>query len=116
MERLSLALGEFPADEPERALRFWGALLGAPLERRTEGEGEGWQSRSAGPPVGLHPRRRGPGDSLSLPYFAVNGLPRALSEVEALDGSAVHSGDSWAICKDSQGSPFGSAASERVWT
>jgi hypothetical protein len=37
MERFSLALVEFPADEPERALRFWGALLGAPLERRSEG-------------------------------------------------------------------------------
>ena len=37
MERLSLALVEFPADEPERALRFWGALLGAPLERSSGG-------------------------------------------------------------------------------
>ena len=70
MERLSLALVEFPADEPECALRFWGALLGAPLECRTDGEGEGWQSRSAVPPVGLHSRGRGPGDSFSLPYFA----------------------------------------------
>ncbi len=111
MERLSLALVEFPADEPERALRFWGALLGAPLECRSEGEGEGWQSRSAVPPVGLHPRGRGPGDSFSLPYFAVDDLPRALAEVEALGGSVVHPGESWAICKDSEGSPFGLAAS-----
>lgn len=75
MERLSLALVEFAADEPERALRFWGALLGAPLQSSTEGVGEGWQSRSAVPPVGLHPRGRGLGDSFSLPYFAVNDLP-----------------------------------------
>jgi predicted enzyme related to lactoylglutathione lyase len=116
MERLSLALVEFPADEPERALRFWGALLGAPLECCTEGEGEGWQSRSAGPPVGLHPRGRGPGDSFSLSYFAVNDLPKALGEVEALGGSVVHPGESWAICKDSEGSPFGLAASQLGWT
>jgi predicted enzyme related to lactoylglutathione lyase len=116
MERLSLALVEFPADEPERALRFWSALLGAPLECRTEGEGEGWQSRSAVPPVGLHPRGRGPGDSFSLPYFAVNDLPRALGEVEALGGSVVHPGESWAVCKDSEGSPFGLAASQLGWT
>ena len=111
MERLSLALVEFPADEPERALRFWGTLLGTPLERRTEGEGDGWQSRSV-PPVGVHPRGRGPGDSFFLPYFAVDELPRALAEVEALGGSVVHPGESWAICKDSEGSPFGLAASQ----
>jgi predicted enzyme related to lactoylglutathione lyase len=110
MERFSLALVEFPADEPERALRFWGALLAAPLERRSEAEGEGWQSRSAVPSVGLHARGRGPGDSFSLPYFAVDDLPRALAEVEALGGGVVHPGASWAICKDSEGSPFGLAA------
>jgi predicted enzyme related to lactoylglutathione lyase len=111
VERLSLALVEFPADEPERALCFWGALLGAPLECRSEGEGRGWQSRSAVPPVGLHPRGRGPGDSFSLPYFAVDDLPGALAEVEALGGSVVHPGASWAVCKNSEGSPFGLAAS-----
>jgi predicted enzyme related to lactoylglutathione lyase len=112
MERLSLALVEVPADEPECALRFWGALLGAPLECRTDGEGEGWQSRSADPPVGLHSRGRGPGDSFSLPYFAEKDLPGALAEVRALGGSVVHPGESWAICKDSEGSPFGLAASQ----
>jgi predicted enzyme related to lactoylglutathione lyase len=111
MERLPLALVEFPADEPERALRFWGAWLGAPLERRSEAEGKGWQSRSAVPPVGLHARGRGPGDSFSLPYFVLGDLPRALAEVQALGGTVVHPGESWAICKDSEGSPFELAAS-----
>jgi predicted enzyme related to lactoylglutathione lyase len=52
-------------------------------------------------------RGRGPGDSFSLPYFGVEDLPKALQEVEALGGSVVHPGESWAICRDSEGSPFG---------
>ena len=55
-------------------------------------------------------RGRGPGDSFSLPYFAVDDIPQALEQVEALGGSVVHPGESWAICKDSEGSPFGLAA------
>ena len=110
MER-PLALIEFPADEPERALRFWSGLLGAPLEPRTDDEGEGWQSRSTVPPVGVHPRGPGPGDTFSLPYFAVEDLPAALARVRQLGGSVVHPGESWAVCKDSEGSPFGLAAS-----
>ena len=70
-----VALIEFPADDPQRALRFWSGLLGVALEPRTEGEGSGWQSRSTVPPVGIHERGRGPGDSFSLPYFAVDDLP-----------------------------------------
>lgn len=101
---------EFPADEPERALRFWGALLGASLEPRAEGEGEGWQTRPGALSIGIHPRGRGPGDSFSLPYFAVPDLTKALEQVAALGGTVVHPGESWAVCKDSEGSPFGLAA------
>jgi predicted enzyme related to lactoylglutathione lyase len=104
-----LALIEFPADDPQRATRFWSGLLGVSLEPRGEGEGTGWQSRSTIPPVGVHERGRGPGDSFSLPYFAVDDLPKALERVEALGGSIVHPGESWAICKDSEGTPFGLA-------
>jgi predicted enzyme related to lactoylglutathione lyase len=100
---------EFPADDLERARRFWGDLLGAPLEERGEGEGEGWQSRSTGPPVGVHLRGSGPGDSFSLPYFAVKDLPGALEQVVELGGSVVHPGDRWAVCRDSEGTPFGLA-------
>lgn len=108
-----LALIEFPADEPERARRFWAGLLGAVLDERSESQGEGWQTRSApgapagGPAVGVHPRGRGPGDSFSLPYFAVSDLAEALERVGALGGSVVHPGERWAICRDSEGSPFG---------
>ena len=103
----SMALIEFPADDPERALRFWSGLLGAELEPREETEGSGWQSRSTVPPVGVHARGQGPGDRFSLPYFAVDDLPQALAQVEALGGSVVHPGESWAVCKDSEGTPFG---------
>jgi predicted enzyme related to lactoylglutathione lyase len=100
-------LVEFPADDPERALRFWAGLLGEELRPRAEGEGEGWQTPSGTPAVGVHSRGRGPGDTFSLPYFEVTDLPDALRRVEALGGSIVHPGDRWAICKDSEGSPFG---------
>jgi predicted enzyme related to lactoylglutathione lyase len=104
-----LELTEFPADDPERARRFWSEFLGSPLEPRGEGEGEGWQTREQGPAIGVHRRGRGPGDSFSLPYFTVSDVEAALERVKALGGSVVHPGAQWAICKDSEGSPFGLA-------
>jgi predicted enzyme related to lactoylglutathione lyase len=103
------SLIEFPADDPERARRFWSGLLDAELEPRREGEGEGWQTRAGAPAVGVHARGRGPGDSFSLPYFTVPDIAAALARVEALGGSVVHPGEAWAICKDSERSPFGLA-------
>jgi predicted enzyme related to lactoylglutathione lyase len=104
-----LSLIEFPADDPERARRFWAELLGVELEPRRAGEGEGWQSRAQAPAVGVHARGRGPGDSFSLPYFTVPDLGAALERVAALGGSVIHPGTAWAVCKDSEGSPFGLA-------
>ena len=109
-----LALIEFPADDAERARRFWTGLLGVPLEPRSAGEGDGWQTHSAGPAVGVHARGRGPGDSFSLPYFEVDDLPAVLQQVQTLGGSVVHPDQRWAICKDSEGSPFGLAARARA--
>jgi predicted enzyme related to lactoylglutathione lyase len=106
-----LSLIEFPADDPERARRFWVEFLGVELKARRDGEGEGerWQTHPGAPAVGVHARRRGPGDSFSLPYFAVSDVAEALERVEALGGSVVHPGEAWAICRDSEGSPFGLA-------
>ncbi|HEY7933644.1 MAG TPA: VOC family protein [Solirubrobacteraceae bacterium] len=106
MSRPSLSLIEFPADDPERARRFWTEFLGVELDARAASEGAGWQTHSGVPAVGVHARGRGPGDSLSLPYFAVTDVAKALERVEALGGSVVHPGERWAICKDSEGSPF----------
>lgn len=101
-----LALIEFPADDPARARRFWEGLLDVELDERGDGEGSGWQSRADGPAIGVHVRGTGPGDSFSLPYFAVGDIDAALARVVALGGSVVHPGSPWAICKDSEGSPF----------
>jgi predicted enzyme related to lactoylglutathione lyase len=109
------ALIEFPADDPQRARRFWSGLLDAELADRTAEQGEGWQTAEAAPAVGVHPRGRGPGDTVSLPYFAVADLAQALARVQELGGSVIHPGERWAICRDSEGSPFGlglSSASE----
>ncbi len=100
---------EFPADDPERARRFWSGLLGGPLEPREEREGSGWQTPGEAPRVGVHERGRGPGDTVSLPYFAVDDMDGALARVSELGGSVIHPGSQWAICRDSEGSPFGLA-------
>ncbi len=104
-----LSLIEFPADDPERARRFWSGFAETPLEPRAEGAGEGWQTTGQGPVIGVHRRGRGPGDTFSLPYFEVDDLDAALQRVSDLGGSVVHPGTQWAICKDSEGSPFGLA-------
>jgi predicted enzyme related to lactoylglutathione lyase len=77
-----------------------------------EGEGGGWETRSADLPIGVHQRGPGPGDTFSLPYFEVGDMARAVERVETLGGSVVHPGDRFAICKDSEGSPFGLALSD----
>ncbi len=104
------ALIEFPADDPERARQFWTELLGRPLGQRTGEQGRGWQTGEGDPAVGVHERGRGPGDTFSLPYFAVDDLPAALQRVTALGGTVIHPGERWAICRDSEGTPFGLAA------
>ncbi|MSO41966.1 MAG: VOC family protein [Solirubrobacterales bacterium] len=104
-----LSLVEFPADDLERARAFWRGLLGAELQPRSGDEGEGWQTRTSTTAVGVHERGRGPGDSFSLPYFVVADVAEALARVEELGGSVVHPGERFAICKDSEGSPFGLA-------
>jgi predicted enzyme related to lactoylglutathione lyase len=109
------SLIEFPADDPERARRFWSGLLETRLGERVAAEGEGWQTRDGlGPAVGVHARGRGPGDTHSLPYFTVGDVPAALERVRELGGTVIHPGEQWAICRDSEGSPFGLAASAPV--
>jgi uncharacterized protein len=100
---------ELPADDPERARRFWEELLGARLEPRTPEEGRGWQAEHGGVTVGVHERGTGPGDRFALPYFAVPDVAAAIERVQALGGEVVHPGERWAICRDSEGTPFGLA-------
>ena len=102
-----LRLVEFPADDVARALTFWAGVLGAELDQRLDGEGQGWQTRTGGAELGVHERGPGPGDRVSLPYFAVPDLEEAQRRVVELGGSVIHPGERWAICRDSEGSPFG---------
>jgi predicted enzyme related to lactoylglutathione lyase len=107
---IPLDLIEFPADDLERAQRFWEGLLGLSLVERSANEGAGIQSHcDVGASFGLHERGLGPGDRFSLPYFRVADLAGALEQVVSLGGTVVHPGERWAICRDSEGSPFGLA-------
>jgi predicted enzyme related to lactoylglutathione lyase len=103
---VKLSLVEFPADDPERALRFWSGVLEVDLGSRAAVEGRGWQTHDGAPAVGVHRRGTGPGDTVSLPYFTVANIDAALERVQALGGSVIHPGSQWAICRDSEGSPF----------
>ena len=104
-----LHLVEFPADDPERARRFWEGVLGAPLTPRTPAQGRGWQTDGPGTAVGVHARGPGPGDRFSLPYLAVADMPAALAQVRDLGGEVVHDGERFAVCRDTEGTPFGLA-------
>jgi predicted enzyme related to lactoylglutathione lyase len=107
---VSAPLIEFPADDPERARRFWSGVLGAVLAPRPSDVGAGWEASDADLRLGLHQRGSGPGDTASLAYFTVPDLPAALERVQDLGGSVIHPGERWAVCRDSEGSPFALAA------
>lgn len=103
---MSTPLIEFPADDTERALRFWRGVLGADLTPRGTDAGAGWEAAQHGVRLGVHERGTGPGDRVSLPYFPVADMATSLERVTELGGSIVHPGERWAICRDSEGSPF----------
>ncbi len=110
---LPAPLIEFPADDADRALAFWGGVLGLELAERDADAGSGWQAESDGLRLGVHERGPGPGDTVSLPYFSVpaSDLAATLERVCELGGSVIHPGERWAICRDSEGSPFALSAS-----
>jgi len=103
---------EFPADDPERALRFWHGVLGVALTPRPATAGSGWETEADDLRLGVHERGSGPGDTASLPYFTVADLATSLDRVRELGGCVVHPGDRWAVCRDSEGSPFALAAAD----
>lgn len=109
---MPMPLVEFPADDPERALRFWRGVLGVELEPRGESMGRGWESDADGLRLGVHERGTGPGDTGSLPYFTVPDMDATLTRVKELGGSVIHPGERWSICRDSEGSTFALAAAD----
>ncbi|MFL5893023.1 MAG: VOC family protein [Solirubrobacterales bacterium] len=108
---MPVPLIEFPADDPDRARRFWRGVLGTELVPRPPEAGSGWEAEGEGLRLGVHARGPGPGDTAALPYFTVADLPAALARVRDHGGSVIHPGERWAICRDSEGSPFALAAS-----
>jgi predicted enzyme related to lactoylglutathione lyase len=64
--------------------------------------------------IGVHERGPGPGDRFSLPYFPVADVAAAVEQVLSLGGEVVHPGERWAICRDSEGTPFGLEGPERA--
>ena len=102
---------EFPADDPERALGFWRGVLGVDLQARDDDAGAGWEAEDDGLRLGVHERGGGPGDTAALPYFTVTDMEAALVRVRDLGGTVIHPGERWAICRDSEGSPFALAVS-----
>ena len=75
---------EFPADDPDRARRFWRGVLGVTLAPRPAAAGSGWQTETDGLRLGIHERGPGPGDTASLPYFTVADLATTLERVRAV--------------------------------
>jgi predicted enzyme related to lactoylglutathione lyase len=110
---MSAPLIEFPADDPDRARRFWRGVLQVELAPRPTEAGSGWESDDDGLYLGIHERGPGPGDTASLPYFTGADLPETLERVREFGGSVIHPGERWAICRDSEGSPFALAADRR---
>ncbi len=107
---MTAPLIEFPADDSERALAFWKGVLGVEMAERNPGDGAGWEGDLGGARIGLHERGRGPGDTASLPYLAVDDMAAALERVVEHGGQVIHPGERWAICRDSEGSPFALSA------
>ncbi len=107
---MPVPLIEFPADDPDRARRFWRGVLGVEPAPRPTAAGSGWEIENDGLRLGLHQRGPGPGDTASLPYFTVGDLATALERVGELGGSVIHPGERWAVCRDSEGNPFALAA------
>jgi predicted enzyme related to lactoylglutathione lyase len=85
-------------------------VLGIELEPRAAEAGSGWEIEREGLRLGVHQRGAGPGDTASLPYFTVGDLAAALERVRELGGTVIHPGEAWAVCRDSEGSPFALAA------
>ncbi len=111
---MAAPLIEFPADDLDRALSFWNGVLGLDLSARPLAAGSGWEAEAGSLRLGIHERGKGPGDTASLPYFTVatGEMQATVARVEALGGSVIHPGERWAICRDSEGSPFALAAAE----
>jgi predicted enzyme related to lactoylglutathione lyase len=93
---------------------FWRGVLEIDLTPRVPDAGSGWETDTDSLRLGIHERGPGPGDTASLAYFTVTDLATTLERVREFGGSVIHPGEQWAICRDSEGSPFALAATQKV--
>src|SRR3954453_4987711 len=75
---MSSPLIEFPADDPDRARRFWFGVPAVGVAPRPAAAGSGWEPETGSLRLGVHSRGPGPGDTAGLAYFTVPDLPIAL--------------------------------------
>ena len=101
---------EFPADDPDRALRFWTGVLGVELAPRTEGQGSGWEAESAACGSGCTSAAAAPATPPPSPTSPSMTWTARWSASREHGGSVIHPGERWSICRDSEGSPFALAA------
>ena len=87
---MSAPLIEFPADDPDRAPRFWHGVLEVTLAPRPAAAGSGWQTDTDNLRLGVHERGPGRGDTAALPYFTVADMAATLDRVRELGGSIFH--------------------------
>src|SRR4051794_38790048 len=80
---MSAPLIESPADDPDRARRFWCGVLGVELAPRAAAAGSGWETETGSLRLGVHSRGPGPGDTAAPPDFTVPGPAVAPPRVRA---------------------------------
>lgn len=88
---------ELPADDVERARRFWRGVLGVEPD-----DGRDGRTR-----IGVYQRGDAPDDLDSLAYFSVADLAGVLERVLELGGEVLRPGERSALCRDSEGNRFG---------
>ena len=109
----SIVLFEIPADNPERAKRFYGSLFGWNIEL-FPGMKEYWHIDTGGgddTPDGGMMARKHPGQPITN-YISVNSVTESMAKVEKLGGkiciskTAVPKMGYFAICQDTENNTF----------
>jgi len=110
----SITWFEIPADDVERAKKFYGDLFGWKIER-FPGPQEYWHIDTGGgddTPDGALKKRKQPQEPL-VNYVSVNSVTEFSKKIEKLGGkicmakTAVPQMGYFAVCQDTEGNPFG---------
>jgi len=110
----SIAWFEIPADDVERAKKFYGDLFGWKIER-FPGPQEYWHIDTGGgddTPDGALKKRKQPQEPV-VNYVSVNSVTEFSKKIDKLGGkicmakTAVRQMGYFAVCQDTEGNPFG---------